>query len=424
MLAEDTLTRPSSEKELSVYIHVPFCDKRCPYCDFYIVRDDPKRHLRWKEALLAEISMRLHPGLIEQDSYLRSIYFGGGTPSLLPPSMIKEVIEKVTEALGIQSSREKFSSVEITVEGNPADLLCPKKVSSYLPHVNRFSVGVQSFNDEDLSILGRNHDRQSALVALETLFACGIKNVSIDLINELPKDRGEKSFSESIKRFEKSLAQVQDLTSRSRVHHLSLYHLIIQENTLFGLKQPELPPEDIAHQMLDRALEKLDKASLKRYEISAFAKKGMHSIHNSGYWLGRRYIGLGPSAHSYTDGQTRTQNIASLNRYCSILLDESLSAKETLKRLIVMRETLSPDARQAERLSVAIRICSGVHLPSFSAVTGPLSSQLTASISFLEKQGLLERQNDLLRLTARGKKLYDSVCRELVIIEPMDERPS
>lgn len=409
----DALDKPCPESELSIYIHVPFCDKKCPYCDFYVVRDDQKRYLRWKEAIFREISLRLNKGMLSSPRDLRSIYFGGGTPSLLPPSIIVEVIEEIARVLEIDQLY-----AEITLEGNPGDLLCPKKVSSYLSHVNRFSIGVQSFDDSELAILGRNHDRQTALSALETLYACGVKNVSIDLINELPKNKEEKGFAQSVKRFEKTLEQVQKLIEGGRVHHLSLYNLLIQENTLFGLIKPKLPPQDIANALLKKAIEKLEQASLKRYEISAFAKEGKVSIHNSGYWRARRYIGLGPSAHSYFDGKTRSQNIASLNKYCSILLDSNLSQKQeqALNELTIMQECLTAKQRQAERLSIALRMTAGVDLQAFCNATGPLSQELSESIATLEKETLLIRRESHLRLSEKGKRLYDRACSELVII--------
>lgn len=417
----DPLYFPSDSDELSIYIHVPFCDKKCPYCDFFVVRNDLSRHLRWKDAVCTEASLRLTPSLLRAPHLLRSIYFGGGTPSLVSAKHIAAVIDAICASLGLTQIPP---NCEVTLEANPTDLLDPLAVSAYLQQagVNRFSVGVQSFNDRELTgLLGRNHQASDAITALETLFACGAKNVSIDLITELPKTPDEADFTSSLNRFQETLATTTALIKQGRIHHLSLYNLLIQEGTLFAVKPPKLPPEKISMQLLNAAISQLTAANLERYEISAFAKKGYVSVHNSGYWRARRFIGLGPSAHSYTDALTRTQNISSLNRYCSALLGTPSPSKSTLPAITQMQESLPQKRRQAELLSVALRLSCGIDIAEFTKKYGPFSKELTTSVAVLKKMDLLRERivntHARLQLTEKGCRLYNEVGRELVILE-------
>ena len=450
---------PSDPKELSLYLHAPFCTKRCSYCDFQIIKNQEERHQEWKEALLYELSARLPP-LVEQHQ-ICSIYFGGGTPSLIDPSLLEEILSAISLCARQASSPSHHAlpkTPEITLEANPNDLTALARVEHYASiGIDRVSLGAQSFDDRELQeLLGREHRAQQTLIALEHLFACGIHNVSIDLIQELPRLPGEADFKLSMARALNSVRQVANLAQQGRIHHLSLYNLLIQKGTLMGLCPPDLPAQEEGKRLHDQSVAILERAGLKRYEISAFAKKGYESLHNSGYWRGRSYLGLGPGAHSFLHLE-RTKNIRSFTRYVAISRDlkqgadrKTSSQREVpspphlphlphsphsphtpgpfdLSHLFELQEKLPPQALAAELLAMHLRLLDGVDLEQFEMRWGPVAKATSESIEKLLEVGLVEQiplkqgskeRSKLLRLTRRGQLLYNRVGEELIMEAP------
>jgi oxygen-independent coproporphyrinogen-3 oxidase len=292
-----------------------------------------------------------------------------------------------------------FSSkeIEITLEANP-ESLTQEKANAYAKiGINRLSIGVQSLDDALLHTLGRTHHAKKAIHAIENAAAGGIENISIDLMYEIP---GQTAAS-----WKSSLAQVAQLP----ITHLSLYNLTIEPGTLFFKYREKLLKEvaapHICAEMYHGAIDQLHAIGLEQYEISAFARPGFPSRHNTGYWTGRQFIGCGPSAFSYWKG-ARFRNKPHLQHYWNALKDGDSPIDFT--------ETLEPAKRQRELLAIHLRLLSGVNLHSFEKQHGPLDSALSNTIEELTLEGFLLRNDCQLYLSKKGLLFYDTVASEIV----------
>lgn len=319
-----------------------------------------------------------------QDEEIASLYFGGGTPSLHP-----EVIEAILEQA---QSLHLAPNCEITVEANP-EQVTPALIRRFKRlGVNRMSLGVQSLDEALLQTLGRAHSKGDAIEAVHTIHREGITNLTIDLMNELPH--------QTLGSWQETLNAVQTLP----ITHLSLYNLTFEKNTVFmkNAKQlkPYLPTPEEAVEMLSMATQSLEEVGLKRYEISAFAKAGFEAIHNVGYWTGRPFLGLGPSAFSYFEGK-RFRNICHLKRYA-----EKLEKREDP---VDFEECLPHPANLHERLAIELRLFRGVNLASI-----PPSAHKT--VDALCKEGFLEKNEAVCRLTEQGKLFYDTVAERIILL--------
>ncbi|MBM3197786.1 MAG: radical SAM family heme chaperone HemW [Chlamydiae bacterium] len=372
----------------SLYVHVPFCTKKCPYCHFFVLKDTPEGQDLFFQALCREWKQRQQE---LSDLELVSIYLGGGTPSLLSPSRIEEFLIQVASSMSLSPD------CEITLEANPERVTLINMQAFAKAGVNRISLGVQSFDDGLLQRLGRTHGSLSAKKAVENTYASGIANISIDLLYEVP--------GQSVKQFEESLAQACLLP----IKHLSLYNLVLEPGTPFHRQRkillPILPSEEDSLTMLHQAVAILKEGGFTRYEISAFAKEGKVSQHNVGYWTARPFLGLGPSAFSYLQGR-RTQNMSHLRKWA-----EAVQAGQNPEGFA---EELGPYARQKELLAVELRMLGGVDLTGFVKKQGTLHEDLTQAIAHLIKRGLLQRVQNILTLTEEGKLFYDTVATELM----------
>jgi oxygen-independent coproporphyrinogen-3 oxidase len=323
---------------------------------------------------------------------IASIYFGGGTPSLLPAPEIENILAFISKGPATLSP-----SCEITLEANPENVTLASMQAFAKAGINRVSVGVQSFEDNLLRILGRTHESSKAKEALNHIKEAGIANLSIDLMYELPH--------QTIETWEKSLLEVANLP----ITHLSLYNLVFEPGTSFHKKSkllsPTLPSEEISLRMLNLAVTHLESFGLKRYEISAFSRPGYQSLHNTGYWTGRPFLGLGPSAFSYWEGR-RFRNIPHLKKYEEALLLEKFPED--------FEESLSFEAKQKELLAVELRLLQGVDLSIFQKKTGILSSSLQDSIQTLLEKNWLSQKGESLFLSEEGMLFYDSVASDLI----------
>lgn len=320
-----------------------------------------------------------------------SLYFGGGTPSLFGPARIAQVIEWI-------SSYCKLSpAAEITLEANPENISQELMKAYCQAGINRVSIGVQTLDRRLLNLLGRLHDPAIALQAIHTTYQAGIPNISIDLMYDLPK--------QTLEHWEATLDEVHNLP----IQHLSLYNLTIEPHTLFFKKQAEikpwLPDEEASLAMYMMAIEKLENMGLNQYEISAFAQPGKESHHNTGYWLGRPFLGFGPSAYSYWEGK-RFRNIANLSRYSQLLHSGQFP--------IDFEEKLDPDAHRRELFVIQLRMLRGVSIDSFTQEHGDFEPATRITIARLIKESLLHQQEGKLYLTPRGILFYDTVATELI----------
>ncbi len=377
------------DTDISLYIHVPFCSKKCPYCHFFVLPDTENHQEIFVKALHQEWLLRT-PLLSKKK--IVSIYFGGGTPSLLPPSSIEQIlswIHKGPASLAL--------SCEITLEVNPEKVTANQIKAFMQAGINRISIGIQSFDDILLKTLGRTHCSQEAKEAILCTKEAGIHNISIDLMYELPH--------QTISQWEHSIQEALSLP----ITHLSLYNLVFEPGTLFYKKKKtlscHLPSAEDSLSMLKMAIKHFTLSGLKRYEISAFAKDEQHSHHNIGYWTGRPFLGIGPSAFSYMGGR-RFQNTPHLLRWAK-QIQEGVYPEH-------FEETLNAKAQQGELLAIALRLLQGVNLETFIKQQGPLFPDIAQSIQTLITQGFLLQTGPQLSLTDKGCNFYDTVASEIV----------
>lgn len=285
-----------------IYLHIPFCKQACYYCDFHFSTNH-----NYVDEMTSAICMelKLQKDYLAQES-IHTIYFGGGTPSLLNSSQLNEMLSI------IRSEYQVADHAEITLEANPDDLDKQKLQVLFDTGVNRLSIGIQSFHEKTLQFLNRAHDRIQALQCLEDSRAIGFSNISIDLIYGIP--------SKNHRLWQEDLAQAIKL----QPEHISSYCLTIEPKTTFGnwLKKGNFPPieEEYAADQFEILIDELTKAGYEQYEVSNFCKPEFYSRHNSSYWKQKKYLGIGPSAHSY-NGQTRQFNVSHNQKYMKALAD-------------------------------------------------------------------------------------------------------
>ncbi len=359
-----------------VYVHLPFCRKKCPYCHFFVLPDNETQ----KDDLLEGLILEWRSSQI--DLPMTSIYFGGGTPTLFGAHRIEKLLQLFSPE----------GDVEITIEANPEDVTVELMRDLNAAGVNRVSIGIQSLDDTLLARLGRGHSAAKAKDAVTDTYTSGFENITIDLMYDIP--------GQTLAMFEETLKEIAALP----ITHLSLYNLVFEPGSLFFKQRkkhvPHLPPEEISLALLNLALSHLEKAGLKRYEISAFARPGFKARHNTGYWLGRPFIGLGPSAFSYIDGR-RFRNVCNLKKYLQAVREGSSP--------LDFEEKLPYPQNIHELLAVNLRLVEGVDLKKW----GPLPKETEETIARLIEEGYLEKK-ERLALTERGLLFYDTVASEII----------
>jgi oxygen-independent coproporphyrinogen-3 oxidase len=356
-----------------VYLHIPFCKSRCSYCDFATdVYKNAETVERYVNALVKEIDV--YEGI---KTPVDTIYFGGGTPSLLMPAQVEKILSAVYRQFDL------LPGIELTMEMNPATVTLETLKEYRSLGVNRASFGVQTFNDTDLRRLARGHNAQDARDTLSMLRAAGFDNVSFDLIAGLPR----QTLADWEANMDEALALAPE--------HLSLYLLEIHEGTplaeqIRSERQP-LPDEDLAADMYELLLEKTAAAGLRQYEISNFARPARESRHNSKYWLLDPVYAFGVSAHSF-DGAHRYANERDTAAYVNLI--EKLGSAENFRE---ETDTAS------EFVFLGLRMAEGVNLPGYRERFGiDLLEKYAADLSDLREAGLIEIAGENLRLTRKG----------------------
>lgn len=336
---------------------------------------------------------------LEWDFWLRefnqrkvvSIYFGGGTPYLFGPERIKTVLGWIKKSL----PQEK--ECEITLEANPEDVELATMKEYVDAGINRVSLGVQSFDDQLLQTLSRQHTAQKAIDAVNITRNAGVDNISIDLMYELP--------GQTLESWKKSCKQASLLP----ITHLSLYNLTFEPHTVYYKKREQLlklvPGEVDKLAMYETACSIFEEADLAQYEISAFAREGNYSKHNVGYWTARPFVGFGPSAFSYWKGR-RFSNVCHLNRYHRSLMNGQSP--------IDFQEELPPAAKTRELFVVMLRLASGVNLSEFEQQHGQLDKATQESLKTLQEKGLIDLSPSEARLTRQGILVYDTIASTLI----------
>ena len=368
-----------------VYIHIPFCRSRCSYCDFATGTYESELAQRYVTALVQEISEARRPvGLTVVDS----IYLGGGTPSLLSPSQLERIFDAVHRRFSVTAT------AEVTMEMNPGTVT-PEKLRAYkAAGVNRASFGAQTFDDRELAKLGRIHTADDVRTTIEMLHQTGFDNVSFDLIAGLPGqtiDDWRRNLDEAVK---------------LHPEHLSLYLLEVHEGTPLAEHirrgiQPK-PDEDLAAEMYELMVERTASAGYKQYEISNFSQPGFESRHNSKYWTCDAVYGFGCSAHSYDGNRLRWSN----ERDASVYID----LVESGKTPIVDTTPLSENDVRSESVFLGLRLLRGMDLVEYRRRFGlDLRKENADDIARLLDAGLIDIDNDLLRLTRHGALLSNEV---------------
>lgn len=370
-----------------IYLHIPFCKQACTYCNFHF-----STSLRMKDELLEAIGKEL----VLQKDYLEgepveTIYFGGGTPSLLTADEINRLTDAIFRYFPVADLRE------CTLEANPDDLDNVYLKTLKGTPVNRFSIGIQSFRDEDLRYMNRAHSAQQADYAIKAAQDAGFSNLTIDLIYGTP------GLSDAA--WKDNLRKVKELD----IPHFSSYALTIEEGTALhhAIRQKKTAPVDAEQSAVqfEILMEAAAAMGYDHYEISNFARPGHYAVHNTNYWKGRKYLGAGPSAHSF-NGRSRQWNIANNALYIkSLLTDGKLHAEE---------EVLTPVERLNEYIMTSLRTMWGCDLAYIEAGWDATTAALLAreAAPFLEK-GQMIREGNVLKLTPAGKLLADGIAAEL-----------
>lgn len=370
-----------------IYFHIPFCKKACHYCDFHFTTT-----LKYKDemlgAMLKELELRQD---YLQGETINSIYFGGGTPSIMPASEIQRILDKV------YSLHNVASDVEITLEANPDDLENKQVVAWKTTDINRFSIGIQSFFQEDLSWMNRAHDAQQADSAIKRVQDAGFENITADLIYGYPllTDLKWKSNIDTLLSF--------------GIPHVSAYAMTVEDKTALGhfVKKGKQPPMNEAQsaQQFMHLSDTLSENGFEHYEISNFARPDMYSKHNTSYWKGINYLGIGPSAHSF-DGLSRSWNIANNPIYI-----------DNLKKSIIPAEieALTMVNRVNEYIMTSLRTSWGTDLKYIEntydrSYAADLANRI---MQFNDKGWLIIAEDKVVRLTRDGKLFADHISAEL-----------
>ena len=361
-----------------LYVHIPFCARICPYCAFYKERADSSQTQRFCEALLCELEQRQACRPIAAET----IFIGGGTPTALTTAQLGYLLGGFRDRLDLSALREW------TVEANPGSVSPRKAELLRSLGVNRISLGVQSWDDDLLRLLGREHNAAQAEASFQILRDAGFTNLNVDLMFGLP--------GQTLAQWEATLEK----TIALRPEHISTYCLTYEEGTEFFARQlrgefREDPDSDA--RFLERAMGMLENAGFEHYEISNYARAGYASSHNRGYWAGEDYLGIGPSAFS-TVGLERQQNVADYRRYSDLVLAGSSPVNST--------EALTVEMKRGERIALSLRTGRGIP----SAELDPWPDERRE----FEELGLLKEADGNCVLTQQGKLLADSVAAAFV----------
>jgi oxygen-independent coproporphyrinogen-3 oxidase len=371
-----------------IYIHIPFCGYACSYCDFYFTT-----HLHFKakflETLFLEIDNRKN---FLNGKTVSTIYFGGGTPSKLSPKEIESIINKLKQSFSIEKD------AELTLECNPDDIDLQTAIKLREVGINRLSMGIQTFHDKELDLLGRKHTGSVAIKAVKNIRKAGFENFSLDLIYGIPDS--------TISSWEQNL----DTLISLKPNHISSYCLTIEPGTPLAYQinknRLNLPNEHIIIEQFETLIKTLSSHGYEHYEISNFALPGLESKHNTSYWQGTHYLGLGPSAHSF-DGKNRIINVPNTKDYCA-----HIGTKQGIQI-----EELSENDRFNEYIMTGLRTKWGIDL-EFVQTTFPTCyyKQLVLDLDIPIKNGLVKMTSSSVFLSATGKLFADKIASDLFAV--------
>ena len=368
-----------------IYLHIPFCKSRCSYCDF---ATNVYRNNEGVEHYVNSLCSEIRNSKFDTQNSVETIYFGGGTPSLLSPEQLENILAAINEKFRIEEK------AEFTLEMNPATVSIEKLEAFKSLGVNRASFGVQTFDDKALKILARGHNADDARTTFKMLREAGFENISFDLIAGLP--------NQSLKDWKKNLDEALELNPE----HLSLYLLEIHEGTplaeQISSKRQPVPDEDLAGEMYELMVETVQSKGFKQYEISNFSKPSFESKHNNKYWLGEAVFGFGVSAHSFDGIDRRWSNERDTNKYVTLM--------ENGESPIVEDTKSSQEQLAGEYVFLRLRLNSGVDTIKYQEKFGrKLTEEFSESLKNAEDNGLIEFGENRMFLTDKGRLFSNEV---------------
>lgn len=361
--------------DLGLYIHVPFCGKKCPYCDFYSVEYRKKTAEKYVSAVLRNIRH-----YSDKSRIVDTVYFGGGTPSLLTAGQVSDILDTAADSFSLNKN------AEITLEANPSGLTPDRLSALRKSGINRLSIGVQSMNDDELKLLGRNHTAEKAEKAVISAYDAGFRDISCDIMIALPKQNKEK------------LLYSAERLAKLPINHISAYILKAEDGTPFGCEEfrKRLPDDDAAAVLYLEMIKIFEECGFMQYEISNFAKPGFESRHNCRYWKCLDYIGIGPSAHSCFNGKR-----FAVDRDISEFIDSSV------QKITVTDE--NPCGFE-ETAMLALRLKSGLDL----SIAGSRRTDIEKKIPTLIQAGYAKYDGRFLSLTPKGFLMSNSIIGYII----------
>lgn len=372
------------DTSFELYIHIPFCVRKCAYCDFLSAPGSEEAKASYTEALLREIE-----AVKTEKREVSSIFVGGGTPSALSPSLMEDIFEKIHESFSVAPD------AEITIEANPGTLSKEKLFLYKNAGINRLSLGLQSPEAAELKSLGRIHTYEEFLESFSLAREAGFQNINVDLMCALPDQTYE--------------GWIRNLRTVAALHpeHISAYSLIIEEGTPFAKRKLNLPDEDTEYRMYEDTAGILAEYGYEQYEISNYAKKGLACRHNIGYWTRKEYLGLGLGAASLW-GNQRFSNTSDFSEY----LNDSGSPEKIREN----RETLSLEEEMSEFMFLGLRMTEGVSKAEFQESFGtPIESVYGKVLDKYKSVGLLEEKEGRIFLTRAGIHVSNGVMAEFLL---------
>ncbi|WP_312833118.1 radical SAM family heme chaperone HemW [Sedimentibacter saalensis] len=377
-------------KKLGVYIHVPFCKKKCNYCDFYSVKWNDEWETKYTEAVIDEI--KSYKEMLGHKYIVDTVYFGGGTPTIIKPSNLKSILDSISIVADIDTK------AEISMEANP-NTLTDENLKQYRETgINRLSIGIQSLNDEILKKIGRIHNSKEALEAIDRARKHGFDNINADAMFNIPVQ---------------TTSDIEDTLTRiieRGVKHISFYSLKLEKGTpLYSMEQKNLitmPDEDEERNMYYKGRFVMEKSNLFQYEISNFAAEGFQCRHNLKYWNQEEYIGIGPSAHSFMNS-IRYSNPSDLNLYCKNSIENNFNR--------IIQEEMNKEELMFEYIMLRLRLTEGLDANEFKRKFNvDFNEKYKEQIKYLTDNKLIENKESIVRLTQRGMDISNYVFEEFM----------
>lgn len=376
---------------MHLYIHIPFCKQACYYCDFHFSTNISLKD-KMVDAICTEIELQKE---YLQKKKLQTIYFGGGTPSLLTGGDFEKIFYAISKFYDISSLEET------TIETNPDDINL-EKISDWKSFgIDRVSLGIQTFDNDLLKFMNRAHNSHQSILALDLLLNNNLENITIDLIYA----KNAKKFD--IEKQNNILKNDLEIIEKYNLNHISAYNLTIEESTVFGkwVKQKKLEPigEDYAAEQYDILVNNLTGHGFEQYEVSNFAKSGNYALHNSAYWKNEEYLGIGPSAHSYNLA-SRQANVSNNSKYIASIDSGNIPFSI---------ENLSISDKINDYLLCGLRTIWGIDTKKISQIVGEIPQTFWDTLNILKNQNLVVQSGNSIKITSKGRIFSDRIASDL-----------